>query len=236
MRRRSFWLSILLVVLIGGGVLGTLTVLTQHEPAFYRRAGIPPGQERKEISARCEGRAFGVVNDIRVGGGDKGNWGGQFSEAELNCYLAEHFITSGLAKKMLPEGISDPRIAIDKNCIRLGFRYGCSPWSTVVSVSFRAWLAKGEPNVIILELQGLHAGALPISAQSLLEDISDALRQQNIQVSWYRHDGYPTAALKFQSDQPRPPAQLLQLEATPGMLTVVGHSNEPLLTSSGGTP
>lgn len=228
MRRKSFWLSIFLVIVIVGGVGTALALLTQHEPAFYRRAAIPAGQQRKDVSATFEGRSGALVMSIKNGGGDKGDWGGQFSEAEINSYLAEHFLSHGLADKMLPDGITDPRVAIDQDCIRLGFRYGLGPWSTIVSVSFRVWLAKGEPNVIVLELQGLQAGALPISAQSLLENISEALQRQHIQVSWYRHEGNPTAALKFQSDQPRPSAQLLQLDLKPGMLTINGRSNEPL--------
>ncbi|HYV34209.1 MAG TPA: hypothetical protein VE988_00810 [Gemmataceae bacterium] len=236
MSRKSFWLSVFLLVVIVGGVTTTLVLLTQHEPAFYSRAAIPPGQQRKDVSAGFEGRSGALVLSIKNGGSDKGDWGGQFSEAEINSYLSEHFLTHGLADKMLPDGISDPRIGIDQDCIRLGFRYGTPPWSTIVSVSFRVWLAKGEPNVIVLELQGLHAGALPISAQSLLENISEALQRHNMQVSWYRHDGNPAAALKFQSDQPRPSAQLLQLELKPGLLTIHGHSHEALQSPLGTNP
>jgi hypothetical protein len=86
-------------------------------------------------------------------------------------------------------------------------------------------LAKGEPNVVVLELLGMHAGALPISAHSLLVDISETLRQQNVQVTWYRHEGNPTAALKFQTDQIRAAAQLQRLDLTPGKLTIRGHAN-----------
>jgi hypothetical protein len=88
------------------------------------------------------------------------------------------------------------------------------------------WLAKGQPNVLVLELQGLHAGSLPVSAQSLLEDISTSLSRHNIQVSWYRHQGNPTATLKFQSDQPRPGAIMQHVDLQPGILNIMGHSSQ----------
>ena len=40
--------------------------------------------------------------------------------------------------------------------------------------------------------------------------------------------GHPTAAIKFQSDQPRQSAQLQQVELKPGMLVITGRSNDAL--------
>src|SRR5205823_2782932 len=120
------------------------------------------------------------------------------------------------ADSLLPDGVSQPRVAFEQDRLRIGFRYGTSLWSTIVSIDFRVWLAKGEPNAVVLQLKGVHAGSLPISAQSLLENISEALRRYNVQVMWYRHQGYPTAVVKFQTDQPRPTCQLLQLDLKPG--------------------
>jgi len=228
MRRKSFWLSVALVVLIAGTVLTTLVLLTQHEPAFYTRSAVPPGPQRKDISGRFQGRSLALLTSIRAGGSRDGNWGGTFSEEELNSYFEEHFLAWGLADELLPEGVSEPRVAFEQDRLRFGFRYGMPPLSTIVSIDFRVWLAQAEPNVVVLELKGVHAGSLPITAQSLLENISEALRRHNVQVAWYRHQGNPTAAVKFQTDQPRPAFQLLRLDLKPGMLTVVGHSNEPL--------
>src|SRR5262249_39124403 len=77
----------------------------------------------------------------------------------------------GHNQKLLPKGISDPRIAVEANRIRLGFRYGSEPWSTIISIDMRVWLATTEVNVVALELQGVHPGALSGSAPSLLETI-----------------------------------------------------------------
>ena len=101
------------------------------------------------------------------------------------------------------------------------------PWCSIICIDWRVWLAPREPNVVALELQGLHAGSLPISAQSLLEQISDIARRQNIDVTWYRHDGNPVALLRFQNDS-RVGVQLHQLELSSGKLTLVGRALESL--------
>jgi hypothetical protein len=226
MRRRSFWLALALLAVIVGTLLTTLALLAWHEPAFYARAAVPPGKERHEMAMLFEGKATTLGSAIRNGGHpETGVWGGLFSDTEINSYFAEN---ANLTERLLPEDFTEPRICIEQDRIRLGFRYGSGWWSSIISVEFRLWLAQAEPNVLVLELLGLYAGALPISAQSILDDISEALRRQNIEVSWYRHQGNPTAALKFQSDQPRPSAQLRQVRLQPGQVTIAGQSTEPL--------
>src|SRR5262249_48018913 len=138
--------------------------------------------------------------------------------------------TSGVAEKLLPEGVTGPRVSITADKIRLAVRYGTPPWSAIISIDLRVWLAAKEANVVALELQGLHAGSLPISAQSLLEQIKEVGRVHNIEVTWYRHNGNPVALLRFQSEQ-RPAGPLSRLELRPGTLTIAGRAPR----SPGGT-
>jgi hypothetical protein len=134
-------------------------------------------------------------------------------------------VLSNLAEKILPDGVSAPRIAIDPDKIRLAFRYRVGPLNTIISIDMRVWLAtKREPNVIGLELQGLHAGAVPIAAQSLLEQISETARQNGIEVIWYRHNGNPVALLRFQADQPHPTIQFTKLQLHSGQIVLEGQS------------
>ena len=229
MRRRVLWLAVGLMLTGVAAILATLLILLQHEPSFYRRAAVPAGHQRAEWSEQFKASVTGFILWIKNGGDTKtGNWNGKFSELGINSYLAEDFVRDGLAQKLLPDGVSDVRLVLEQDRIRLGFRYGEGPWSTVISVAFRVWLAHHEQNVAVLELESLHAGALQISAQSLLEQISEALRSYNIQVTWYRHNGNPTAALKFITDQPRPTCQVLQVGLTPASLEIFGRSSEPL--------
>jgi hypothetical protein len=136
-------------------------------------------------------------------------------------------VQSRLDKQFLPEGISQPRIIIDSDKIRIAFRYGSGLWSSVVSIDLRVWLVKGEPNVVALKLVGFHAGALPISAQSLLESMTQTCQENGIGVDWYRDDGYPVALIRFQNEQPHPTLELELIQLEQGAIHIQGHTKDP---------
>jgi hypothetical protein len=227
MSRRSLLLGVAILLLLTGSVAAALVLLVRHERSFYTRLVPPPGREREKESEACFVKLTNlIVNDLS-GHGYSQRWEERFTQTQINSYFAEDFLRSGVSKEILPEGITDPRVAIEADRIRLGFRYGKPPWSTVVTLDLRVWLAPEEPNVVLVELQGLHAGGLPISAQSLLERVFEVARRQNIEVTWYRYRGNPTARLRFQSNQPRPSVQLERLSLQDGVLVIGGRSVEP---------
>ena len=222
MRRKSLLFGIGLLLLLGS-IATVLVLLLTHEPAIYARTTPPPGEERHKLSGTFQSDLFGLYNKIH----DKfpPSWNARFTETCINSYFEEGFVRSNLAEKILPEGVSAPRVAIEPDKIRLAFRYQVGPWSTIISIDMRVWLAnKREPNVVALELQGLHAGSLPIAAQSLLEQISETAEQNGIKVIWYRHNGNPVALLKFQADQPRPTFQFTELQLHAGSVYISGRS------------
>ncbi len=87
-------------------------------------------------------------------------------------------------------------------------------------------MAAKEPNVVVLELHGMQAGALPIAPQPFLEQLSEVVRGPNIDVTWFRYNGHPTAAIQFRGDKDRPSVVLRQVDVRPGVLTIVGRSLE----------
>ncbi|HKI33114.1 MAG TPA: hypothetical protein VKA46_14780 [Gemmataceae bacterium] len=218
-------------VLFGSGILlffaGTtgaaLVSLVRHEPSFYRRAAVPPGAEREALSAGCFSQAVTFFNSVR----DSDRWRGTFSEEQINGYLEEGFLRNNVKSLTLPDHITDPRVAFEPDRIRLGFRYHLGQFSTVVSIDMRVWLTKAEPNVVALEIQGMRAGALPISAQSILERLSEAAESNNVKLSWYRHEGNPVAILRFQGEQ-RSNLLLENLDLRPGTIDIQGQSLEPV--------
>src|SRR5216684_1926808 len=201
MKYKSVILAVGIVLLLLGGTGTGLVLLVRHEPAFYVRAAVPPGEYRMECSADFI-REFskklidGIVN--------KSQWNARFTDEQINSYFAEDFITKHNVENPLPEGVRDPRVALESDIIRLGFRYGKGSWSTVISLDLHVWLVRKEPNVVALEFKALHAGALPISAQSILERVTEMAQQQNIEVTWYRHQGHPVVLLRFEADRSNP--------------------------------
>jgi hypothetical protein len=222
MSRRSFFLAVGILGILVCGTAAVLFSLVRHEPSHYARTTVPPGAQRERLSDEFFQEFCAFLSTVAR----ERKWYVSFTEQQVNSYFEEDFVKSGLDKRLLPEGISRPRIAFDADKIRLAFRYGCGLWSSIISIDFRVRVTK-ERNVVALELIGFHAGALPISAQSLLERVSEVGRQNGVEVAWYRDNGHPVALLRFQAEQPRTTLELEAIELKAGSITVLGNSTDP---------
>jgi hypothetical protein len=212
------------IALFLAGSTGVVFLLIRHEPEFYRETALREGEGKKRTQR--SGEFLSRLNQFHQDIAFQTSWNAEFREDLINSFFDEQFVPLGFDKRVLPEGISAPRVAIEHDQIRLAFRYHLGPFSTIISINMRVWLTPREPNVIALELRGLHAGSLPIAAQSLLESVSETARQNNIEVTWYRHQGNPVALLRFQADQDRPTYRLDHLVLEPGVIRVDGRSVE----------
>ena len=80
-----------------------------------------------------------------------------------------------------------------------------------------------------IEFVSLHAGAIPISSQWLLEKTAEAVRPHKIDVSYYRYNKHPVLVLHFQADRSNPTFHLQQvkvvgqLNGTPGFIRIAGQ-------------
>ncbi len=226
-RRTKLWAVLLLAaaVLTTGGALGALA---KQVPTFYSHAVTGSYLTTSERSSILMTRVQDLQNDIRT----KPEWSANFAAGDLNCFSQEMFCerTSGLAS-LLPDNCHTPRLAIEGDRIKLGFTYGHGFWSSVVWLELRVWLPMHDTNVIAVEIVGFHAGLLPMSAQSMLESIRDAVHDANVEVSWYRHDGRPVGLFRFYANQLRPATQIHTLKVDAGMITLAGRTR--LETSTG---
>jgi hypothetical protein len=221
MTRKSLLITVgiigVLVVMVGTALL----LVARHEPAFYRRAAMPPGEARRVSSGEFVSEFARLIDGVL-----NRQWNARFTEEQINSYLEEDFQRQHASEQPLPEGVSEPRVALDSNRIRLGFRYAVGGWSSVISLDMHVWLVEKETNMVALEFLGMHAGALPISAHTWLERQLDAIRQRNIEASWYRRQGHPVLLLRFQADRSSPTFRLKELNVQPGTVVISGHSIE----------
>jgi predicted choloylglycine hydrolase len=222
MSRRSFVVAVGIVLFLACSVGTALILLLHYEPHHHRICATPPGEER----VRSSQEFYKAFFDMLGGMDGKGTWEGHFTDKQINSYLNEAFIHSGLSEKLLPEGISEPRVRFEEEGMRLSFRYRSRLINTVVSIKMSVWLPHGEPNVVALRLESIQAGLVPFTAQWLLERISDAARNNSIDVTWYRFQGHPVALLRFQADQARPTLQLRDVRFEPGRIVIQGGSTE----------
>ena len=215
MSRKSLLLTCGIVLLLAA--LGSLILflLAKHEPSFYRQAELPAGELRTKWSSEfCNELANLLLENIY----NERPWEPRFTQTQVNAYFAENCLTSESAP--LPEGFSDARVVFEQNRVRIGFRYGTGTWSTILSANLKVWLAANQVNTLVVEVEGLYAGGLPFSSQSILERFSEIARRQEIEVTWYRLNGHPTALLKFQPGKKEPTAQLKKFNLQDGILHV----------------
>jgi hypothetical protein len=217
MRRRSKLLAVALLLaalLTTGGVLGAML---KQVPAFYRDAATVSSLQSERSSALMT-RVQDLQNDIRT----KPEWSASFEAGDLNCFVQEMICER--PGGLLPANCHSPRMAIEGDRIFLGFTHGEGFWSSVVWVELRVWLPKNDTNVIGVEIVSLNAGSLPVSGQSLLETIREAVHEANVELSWYRHDGHPVGLFRFYANQIRPATQIHTLKVADGHITIAGRT------------
>jgi hypothetical protein len=221
MSRKSYALAIAIVVLFVGSTGAGVVLLFHHVPAFYKRCAILDGPQREKWSDEFESEAF---NRLMAGIISEQAWSVKFNENQINAYLAEALIKKHSRENPWPVDVSEPRVSLGDDRIRLGFRYGRGSFSTVISVELRAWLAIQEPNVMAFEILSLSAGAVPISAQSLLDHMAETARKQKIDISFYRYYKHPVLLLHFQADRTNPTFQLRQFKVEQGTVNIGGRA------------
>jgi hypothetical protein len=222
MRRKRLLIVAGMLILLFSSIGTVMALMVCHEPAFYRRCATVPGPERKKSSEICNGKFLNLVQFIRFG---RDRYSLEITQNELNSYFEEDFQKWGDARNLESKGITDFRVAVEPRRIRLGFRYGRPPWSTIVNFDLRVWVVPKETNTIAIEILGRHAGAFPISTQSILDLISEQATSLNIEVNWYRNGANPVALVHFVSE--RPTFQLQHLHLGEGKITIGGMALDP---------
>jgi hypothetical protein len=219
-RHRPLFLALGLLSLVLAVVVVAIGYLLKCEPAFYARAACPADYDTREKASRLLTRVQDLKNDIRT----KPVWGETFTTEELNCFFAEMMTETGSFINMLPKGFHSPRVAVEGDRIKLGFRYGKGFWSSVVWIELKVWLVADEINLMAMEVCDLRAGRAGVGAQSILDAIEATARKSNIDVTWYRNNGNPVGLFKFFPDQPRPASQVLTLDTRDGKIIIAGRS------------
>jgi hypothetical protein len=225
-KRKLWWLSGILLFIVGGGVAALGTVL-KHEPGSYRPGRIADVEARRELGNICLSKFFQMMQDLKT---RQEIWGCEVNESQLNCFFEENFTKEGDGENLAKHGVSGLSVNFeeDDRC-RFAFRYGAGWFSTVLSYDLKIWLVPKERNVIAVQILRARAGGLPISSQSLLNQLSEYARQQNYKVTLYRHESCPVAIIELQPYQPHPEGILTNLGIKHGKLTIQGRTLEHAL-------
>lgn len=220
--KRSWWISLVLSIILLGGLGGAAYAVLSFEPVFYREALQPAGKVRQQASRDFEQRVINLVTDATY----NKSWKFSCTHEQINSYFVEDFLKTKTAS-MLPAHVHDIRVQFLNDEIHLGFRYGSGTFKTIVSLTMKVWLAPRDPNTLVIEMVSMQAGALPFGVKTFHEEIAEQLRSQNIKTLWYRKDSHPTLVLKFQADRREPSFHFKHLEIKQGNFFIEGETLDP---------
>lgn len=158
---------------------------SQQVPDFYREALSADTTRQAAASKQMLQQATSLASEVQK----TGSWEVEFTEEQINGWLAVDLVKNHA--DVLPSEVSDPRVAIGPEGARLGWRWRTEELTTVFSLDVEPYLA--EPNVLALTIRGAHAGAVPLPLTRILDEVSTAAEDLNLQIRWLQEDGHPTA-------------------------------------------
>ena len=175
-----------LVLLALGGLYGA----ARHVPRFYQQALSAEPAVRQQHSDRLLENAAALASSVAR----QGRWQALFTAEEINGWLAVDAVKN--FPELLPPGVADPRVTIERDRIAVGCRYLDGPVETVLTLEGEAYLE--EPNVLAVRIRRARAGSLPAPLGSLLAGISRAADAAGVQLHWLQSDGDPVAVIRLQ--------------------------------------
>lgn len=174
----------LAVAIVGGAYYAARQVEPYYEEAIHTE---PAVLERG--SRELESRASALYSDAR----QIGHWQALFTVEQINGWLATQ-LAAGKGTK-LPENMRDPRVAITRDRLTLGFRTKPGGVETVVSVDASV-LITNDGNVGI-RFMSVRAGALPLPVLQLADELATACKKLKLPVRWTQENGRPIAIVNI---------------------------------------
>lgn len=195
---------------------------TRSVPEFYARAQRSVPEDASQVSRELEQQVEQLQEDVQR----KGGWQAEFTDSQINAWLM--LILPEEFPKLLPRGVEEPRVVIEKDKILLAARYRSSRIDTVVSCEVRIELTE-EPNVLAVRIQNLRAGALPLPVSKFAKGISSEAAKSDIEVLWDKDslDDSPVALITVPSDHKNyvnAPMIIESVELSDGKLSMMGHT------------
>ncbi len=193
----------------------------QQAPAFYQQAlSERPEAEQQVAGNQLEQEVLQLSNNVQ----EEGVWEARFTEDELNGWLAidlpEKF------SKAIPAGISDPRVAIEPELLRVACHYKDQRMNSIISVALTARLTD-EPNVLAIHVEQARAGWLPLPFKKVLEQITQAALDAGISLEWTEQEGETVALVTIPQQHDSYRFSVIHLDAVElrkGELYVAGRT------------
>ena len=204
----------LLVALLGSAYYAARQVRPFYEEALQIK---PEVLERG--SQELESRATALYSDVK----QVGHWQALFTVEQINGWLA----TQLAADKGLPSNMHEPRVAIARDVLTLGFRTKSGGVETVISVDASVLLTKDGD--VGIRLMSVKAGALPLPVMQLADELATACKKLNLPVKWTQQQGRPIAIVNISNNASAANRDFFidSIELRKGEMYVAGHTEMP---------
>ncbi len=192
-------------------------------PAFYAEAIRPPASAAADPRRSFERVALSLRNQVQ----HPGRWETRLTQDELNDWLANELPVK--FPRLMPPGISDPRVAIEQGRVSIGVRYGRDGIQTVLSISGEAYLT-AQRNEIAIRLDGARAGLVPVPLDRFLSEMEQRAARAGMPLRWTETNGAPVALVRLPLSNfsaEKKTVVIERLECEPGQLVVGGRTVAP---------
>ena len=154
---------------------------SQQVPEEYCEALKGDPVERREAGEQFERQ----ITALQAVTQQPGRWEALFTDEGINGWLAE--VLPEKFSETLPESLSDPRVAIRPDKVMAFVRFHEGDFSSVITLTVEPYVP--EPNVLALRFHGIRAGTVPWGLGEIERGLTEAARQQNVQIEWRQADG-----------------------------------------------
>jgi hypothetical protein len=178
---------------------------SRHVPQFYERALAADPVVQRTAGDELERRALELHNEVQVAG----DWEAIFTQQQINGWLAVDLLEK--FPELLPPEVTDPRVEITPEEVRIACRYHDENIETVISLALTAALSE-EPNTVAVRVKRARAGALPIPLKQFLDDITAAARDSGLDLRWLQSEGDPVALIRLPTEHTDLPDRILHLK------------------------
>ncbi|MBW3540807.1 MAG: hypothetical protein KY476_11090 [Planctomycetes bacterium] len=187
---RNRWILVGLAVITllaaaGGGAYWAASQV----PEFYveAMAELADPVQRREAAKELVQKTTELVEEIER----SPRWSQTFTQTHINAWLAEE-LPRHFAER-LPKGVSEPRIDLEQDAIRIGARVEHGAYNGVVSLKLRAWVP--EDNQLAVEIETVRAGLLPVPLDEVFDELTRRIQRAGHEVAWHQADGHDVAVI-----------------------------------------
>lgn len=179
------FLGLGLVLLAVLGAFGLFRA-SQHVPEFYAQALTIEPQRQAVAGDELERQALELNNQVRR----PGEWFARFTTEQINGWLANDLPEK--FPRILPAGVSQPRVSLQKGLAQIACHYNQGSFSTVIVLGIEPYLTD-DPNTVAVRIRHARAGTLPVPLGSFLDDISARAAASGVPLRWSQVEGDPVA-------------------------------------------